>query len=95
MNRPVPRLVPALAAAAAAVLALSACTPASSAAASYHACLDDTSLQFTSIATSPGELDCGQGSIPVSWLAAGADGEVPSVAVSASPAASASASASA
>ncbi|MFZ3453380.1 hypothetical protein TVB01_08945, partial [Arthrobacter sp. 7Tela_A1] len=84
MNRPVLRLVPAITAAAAAVLALSACTPASSGSSSYHACLDDTSLQFTSIATSAGDLDCGPGSIPVSWLAAGADGEVPSVAATAS-----------
>ncbi|KPN16273.1 collagen-like protein [Arthrobacter sp. Edens01] len=84
MNRSVSSPLSAIAAAAAVALVLTACTPASSDAASYHACLDESTLQFTSIATSAGDLNCGPDGVPVSWLAAGADSAVPPIAATAS-----------
>lgn len=84
VSRSLPVRLYAVAAAAAVALVLTACTPASSDTASYHACLDESTLQFTSIATSAGDLDCGPDGVPVSWLAAGADSAVPTMAATAS-----------
>lgn len=87
MNRPLPTRLASAAAAAAAVLALGACTPATSTegAAAFHACLDAPSLQFASIATTADALSCGPDEIPVSWLAAAPlDSTVPTFAATAS-----------
>ena len=88
MNRPLYARVPALAAATAAALLLSACTPASSPddAGAFHACLDGSSLQFTGISTDAGELSCGPDEVPVSWLAAGPADDAPQVDATAKPA---------